>query len=248
MKNKEFFIKYDGLNVHVKLDFPEQEQEKYPLVILIHGFTGHMEEPHILAIASAMNEIGYAVLRADMYGHGQSDGAFCDHTLYKWIDCSLAVIDYAKTLDFVSDFYLCGHSQGGLLTTLLGALEKDLFQAIIPLSPAYSIPEGARKGDLLGYHFDPQHIPDSVRMNDGRILKGNYARVAQMIDVDKAIEQYHGPVLLVHGSADATVPVDCSCQAAQKYENATLVLIPDDTHCYDRHLDLVTDAIQKFLS
>lgn len=248
LENKDFFIKNDGLNIHVKLDFPKQEKEKYPLVILIHGFTGHMEEQHIIAVANAITEVGYAVLRADMYGHGQSDGEFCDHTLYKWITCALAVIDHAKTLDFVSDLYLCGHSQGGLLTTLLGALERDLFKAILPLSPAYSIPEGTRKGELLGYHFDPQHIPDSIQMRDGRTLKGNYARVAQMIDVDQAIAQYHGPVLLIHGSADETIPVDVSYQAAQKYENAILVIIPDDSHCYDKHLDLVTDAIQKFLA
>ena len=110
---KEFYIENDGVRLHAKLDMPETAQMnagKCPLVIVIHGFTGHMEEEHIVAAAGAVNAVGFAALRVEMYGHGGSDGRFEDHTLYKWVTNALAVIDYAKTLDFVSDLYLCGHS------------------------------------------------------------------------------------------------------------------------------------------
>lgn len=250
MDNKEFYIQNDGIRIHAKLDFPKMPAgsiERYPLVIIIHGFTGHMEERHIIAAAEAMNEVGYATLRAEMYGHGKTGGHFCDHTLYKWVTCALAVVDYAKTLDFVESLYLCGHSQGGLLTILVAAMEKDLFRAIIPMSPAISIPECARSGELLGCHFDPEHIPEILKMDNGRTLNGNYIRIAQTIDVDRAIDQYNGPVLLIHGSKDEAIPISYSYKAAEKYKNATLVVIPEDTHCYDHHLELVTEAIRKFL-
>lgn len=246
MENREFYINDDGIRLHAKLDFPTEEREKYPLVIVIHGFTGHMEERHIVAVAKAMNEAGYATLRAEMYGHGKSDGAFCDHTLYKWIGNALAVTDYAKSLDFVSDLYLCGHSQGGLLTILVGAMERDLFKGIIPMSPAISIPEGARSGRLLAGAFDPEHIPEELSMGD-RTLKGNYVRVAQTIDAYKAMEQYKGPVLLIHGDEDEAIPVAYAREAAKRYANARLVIIPGDTHCYDHHLEMVTKAVQDFL-
>ena len=250
MDNKEFYIPNDGIRIHAKLDFPQKNtgsKERYPLVILIHGFTGHMEERHIIAASEAMNEVGYATLRAEMYGHGKTGGHFCDHTLYKWVTCALAVVDYAKTLDFVEGLYLCGHSQGGLLTILVAAMEKDLWKAIIPMSPALSIPECARNGELLGCHFDPEHIPETLQMGNGRTLNGNYIRVARTIDVDRAIEQYDGPVLLIHGSKDETIPISCSYKAAEKYKNATLAVIPEDSHCYDHHLELATQAIQTFL-
>ena len=99
MENKEFYIPCDGLRLHAKLVFPAVEKEKYPLVIIIHGFTGHMEEPHIVAVSETCNEIGFATLRVEMYGHGKSDGAFKDHTLFKWLTNALAVMDYAKHLD-----------------------------------------------------------------------------------------------------------------------------------------------------
>lgn len=43
MQSKEFFINSDGIRLHTKLDRPEG-MEKGPLCILIHGFTGDMEE------------------------------------------------------------------------------------------------------------------------------------------------------------------------------------------------------------
>lgn len=112
---KEFYIDSDGIKLHAKLDRPEgvAENEKGPLCILIHGFTGHMEEDHIIAAQKAMNDVGVTVLRAEMYGHGKSGGEFKDHTLYKWVTNALSVVHYAKSLDFVTDLYLCGHSQGG---------------------------------------------------------------------------------------------------------------------------------------
>ena len=45
---KEFYITDDGIQLHAKLDMPE-EKEKCPLVIVFHGLTGNMEERHITA-------------------------------------------------------------------------------------------------------------------------------------------------------------------------------------------------------
>lgn len=247
MQNKEFYIPNDGIRIHAKLDFPDKELAVYPLVIILHGFTGHMEETHIVAAARAMNEIGFATLRAEMYGHGQSDGAFRDHTLFKWLTNTLAVIDYAKSLDMVSDLYLCGHSQGGLVTMLTAAMERDTLKAILPLSPAWMIPAYARKGELLGMSFDPSHVPKEIGREDGLTLDGNYIRAAQLIYPEEAIRRYDGPVLLVHGDKDEAVPVSYAHKAAELYKNARLAIIPGDTHCYDYHLDMVTDAIKEFL-
>ena len=66
---KEFYIDSDGTRLHAKLDWPAGVAEgvdKCPLCILIHGFTGHMEEDHIIAAQKAMNEAGVAVLRVEI--------------------------------------------------------------------------------------------------------------------------------------------------------------------------------------
>ena len=242
------YITDDGIRLNAKLDMPVKETEKCPLVIVIHGFTGHMEERHITAVSRTLNEIGFATLRVDMYGHGHSDGRFEDHTLYKWLTNALTVIDYAKQLDFVTDLYLCGHSQGGLTVMLAAAMKRDDIRGLIPLSPAWMIPEAAREGTLLGQSFDPDHIPDLIPAWGDRGLNGNYARVAQMIHVEEAIDRYTGPVLIVHGDADDAVPVRYGIEAAERYRDCRLVLIPGDTHCYDYHLDQVLDAIRDWMT
>ena len=241
---KEFYIDNDGIRLHAKLDMPEGK-DKCPLCIVIHGFTGHMEERHIIAVAEALNEVGVASLRVEMYGHGKSGGQFKDHTLYKWVTNALAVVDYAKSLDFVTDLYITGHSQGGLLTMLIAGMVPDAFKAVIPLAPAWMIPDGARQGMLLGMPFDPKHIPDEI-VTPMLTLGGNYARVAQTIHPEDEIARYDGPVLIIQGDADEAVPYSYAVKAAELYKNAELVTIPGDTHCYDHHLEMVTDALKEF--
>lgn len=242
------YITEDGLRLNAQIDMPAGAGEKCPMVVVIHGFTGHMEEEHILAVSRAMNDLGFATLRADMYGHGHSDGEFRKHTLYKWLTNALTLIDYARSLDFVTDVYLCGHSQGGLTAMLAAGLKHDVIKGLMPLSPACMIPELARRGELLGLQFDPDRIPETLDSWDGRKLDGNYARVAQTIHVEEAIARYDGPVLIVHGDADEAVPVRYGIEAAKAYKNCELVLIPGDDHCYGRHLDQVVDAVKAWLA
>ena len=241
---KEFYINSDGTRLHAKLDRPEGA-EKGPLCILIHGFTGHMEEEHIKAAQKAMNDAGVSVLRVEMYGHGGSDGVFSEHTLYKWVTNALSVVRYAKTLDFVTDLYLCGHSQGGLLTMLVGGMCPDDFTALLPLSPAWMIPESTREGNLLGVSFDPDHIPEKIECESWELF-GDYVRVAQTIHVEDEIKRYEGPVLIIHGDADETVPFALAEKAVKLYKNAKLVPIHGDDHCFTKHLNEMADAVKSF--
>lgn len=252
---KEFYIDDDGIKLHAKLDMPdgitdveaEKGLKKCPLCIVIHGLTGHMEETHIAAVAKLMNELGIAALRVEMYGHGKSGGEFYRHNLFKWLNNAMTVTDYARSLPFVTDMYVCGHSQGGVTTMMLAGMEPDVFRAAVPLSPGAMIPGNARKGDLLGCRFDPSNIPESLNANPEKKVSGNYVRAAQMLELDWAIKQFRQPVLIVHGDEDEAIPVRYSEEAAAKYADAELVIIHGDDHCYNYHLDKVLDAVGSFM-
>ena len=84
-------------------------------------------------------------------------------------------------------------------------------------------------------------------MGDGRVLDGNYFRVAQLLPVDEAIARYEGPVLIVHADADEAVPFRYGREAAARYRNCRFVPIPGDTHCYDHHLDQAVSAVRDWL-
>ena len=246
---QEFYLNDDGIRLHMKLDRPEgaDENVKTPLMILLHGLTGHMEERHVTALKDTCLQHGFSVLRADLYGHGKSEGAFHDHTLFKWLGNIMRITDYAKTLDFADGLYLMGHSQGGYATMLAAGMRPDAYQAILPLSPATSLEFGAKTGHTVGVCFDPYEVPDELPRPVTSALSGNYIRALQMLDVRAAMKRYRGPVLIVHGDADQTVPVECAYEAAEIYENCRLAIIPGDRHCYDYHLDQVLDAVGAFL-
>ncbi len=241
------FIQSDGIKLNARFELPEDGREKYPVCIIIHGITGNLEERHLTALSEMMNRIGIATLRVDMYGHGKSEGLFEKHTLYRWLTNAMDVINYARSLQEVTDIYLCGHSQGGLLAILLAAMEKDVIKALLPLSPAVMIPDGARSGDLLGYHFDPENLPPYLLSWDKQRISTDYVRIAQTIDVDKAIAAYPGKVLIVHGEDDATVPVKYAEETAAKYRDGRFVPVPGDTHCFDNHLEEMVKAVEDFL-
>ena len=242
---QEFYIKDDNIRLHAKLEMPEGK-ERCPLLIIFHGLTGHMEEGQIVAVAEGMKDIGFAALRVELYGHGQSEGDFKEHTMFKWIANAMTVIDYVKTLDFVTDIYLCGHSQGGLLAMIAAGMRADDIKAIILMAPALVIPDGARKGSMLDVTFDPAHIPDTLPLGSYRI-SGNYFRCAQLIHAEDAINRYPKPVLFLHGDKDTAVPLEYSINASKLYKNSQLVILPDDNHDFDLHLDTVVQSIQDFL-
>ena len=241
------YINDDGIKLHVELEKPDNAPPKMPLVIVIHGFTGHMEEDHIVAAAKACRNQGYATLRVEMYGHGQSEGEFKEHTLFKWIGNALAIIDYARTLDFVTDIYLCGHSQGGLMVMLAGGLKHEFINGLIELAPAAMIPELSRKGELLGFDFDPDNIPGELEVKPGFVLGNNYARTAQLIHIEDAIDKYDGPVLIVQGTKDYPELMESAKYAAGRYKNCKYVEIEGSEHCYNGYLPQMVEAIKEWL-
>ena len=128
---------------------------------------------------------------------------------------------------------------------LAGGMYSDCFKAIIPLSPAWTIPEMARQGKVFGIEFDPKYIPGMVA-TDSWELSGSYIRVAQSIDVEYEISKYEGPVLIIHGDEDESVPYSCAQRALKLYKNASLITIHGDDHCYTRHLNEMTNALKEF--
>ena len=247
MENREFFIDHDGLKLHAKLDFPTREAEKYPVLILGHGYTGHMEEDHLLAAMQGALDAGYAVLRVELYGHGQSSGLFRDHTILKWMEEMQTVVEYAAHLPFADGIHLSGHSQGGLNALLVGGMEADRLKSLLLLAPATMIRDLARAGWMFERQIDPNNIPDVVDMGGGRLLGGSYIRAAQLLPIEDAIDRYQGPVGIIHAIDDSTVPIACAEMCRDRYKNAMLHVIGGGDHCYVGHEDELRRAVKEFL-
>lgn len=243
---EEITILDDGIRLAGVLERPEAEP--CPLVIFLHGFTSSKDRVHNISSCEAMRAAGFATLRLDLYGHGESGGEFKKHTLLKWISNTLAAIDYAQGLDFVTDIWLSGHSQGGLTAALVGGMAPDLVKGLILRAPAFMILRGAREGTMLGRRFDPARIPREFPVIKGLTLEGAYIRTAQLLRAEPAMDRFPGPVLLLHGELDDVVPPEDSREAARRYRSCRLEIIPGETHHFDRAPETMRALIRDFLA
>lgn len=236
----------DQVSIELLLELPTEEKNTYPLFIVMHGFCGNKEEALIERMASMMREEGFATLRPDLYGHGKSEGEFRELTVYKWVSNAMRLIDYARKKNQFSRIYLCGHSLGGLVALMTAAMEKDRIAGILGLAPALSMPERARKGILMGTCFDPARVPEEFVIWD-RVLSGNYVRAAQSVYPEQYLRDYPGPVLLVHGDADAIVPLEASRTMMEYASRADLAVIPGAGHEFEGQLPEAVEAARAWV-
>ena len=52
------------------------------------------------------------------------------------------------------------------------------------MSPALNIWDGARKGELFGFRFDPEHVPAEAPAGNG--VNGNYLRAVKEFLAEEA--------------------------------------------------------------
>lgn len=239
------FIHDDGIELSAVLEAPDGH-DGHRLAILLHGFTGAKDRPHNIRAASAMREAGFATLRFDLYGHGESGGEFRNHALFKWISNTMAVIHWALEQGY-DDLCLSGHSQGGLVAALVAGMEADLIRGLILRAPAFMIPQGARDGLLLGKRFDPDHIPGEIDVVKGLKLSGDYLRVAQTIHVEEAADRFKGPVLILHGDQDDTVPLADSKRFSQRYACSDLIVLEGENHHFDQNPERMENLIREWI-
>lgn len=223
--------KRDGLTL--RGTFTKPEADKFDLVILMHGFTsdrGVLPDQLLYQLAEKFAEKGLATLRFDFNGHGESDGKFEDMTVLNEIGDGKEILDYARQIVGVQKIYLLGHSQGGVIASMLAGYYPEYIDKLALLAPAATLKDDALKGDTQGYTYDPKHIPDELAIKKGLTLGGFYLRTAQTLPIYEVAKEYHGPVCLIHGLKDTVVNNIASKRYDDVYTNDELHLLSDADH------------------
>ncbi len=246
----EITIERDGLRLHGLLEGTDT-LENDTVAILMHGFKGDLgyDETKILpTLARVLNQAGLATLRFDFAGCGKSNGRLENMTVLGELLDGMKVIDFVRQKVKAKHIYLVGHSQGGVVASMLAAYYRDVIDKLVLLAPAATLKDDALQGTCQGSTYDPNHIPDHV-MVDGFKVGGDYFRTAQLLPIYETAQHFAGPALLIHGTADQVV----SPEATRKYHvimpQSVLHLIDGEGHMFDGdHRAEVVKLVTNFLT
>jgi len=193
-------------------------------IIILHGWGGNAEL--MLPMAQPFQQAGINVLLIDARNHGNSD-----------VDTFSSLPRFAEDLDHAIDWLrqkhpvqsrrlaLLGHSVGAGAALLSASRKRDI-TAVISIS-AFAHPEWMMKRYLQRFHL-PDLVVGLVLNYVQWIIGHRFSDIAPLSTVCRI----DCPILLVHGRADTTVPVeDARAIAAGCPEsNITLLEIDEAEH------------------
>ena len=248
MENIE--IKRDGLTLRGDLRVPDGA-EKCPIAIICHGFMANRTHDMFERITNACVERGIAAVKFDFDGHGESDGEFSDMNVYSEILDAAKIIEYVRTLSFVTDIYIVGHSQGALVGGMIAGMYREYVSKLVMLAPAATLKDDAQIGSCFGVPYDSYHIPDffPVRNNDGEHFNVGslYFRIAKTLPIYETTTLFSGQTLIIHGSEDPAVGVIGAKRYKERMPRAELVIVEGGDHGFNNSLDFVVEKAADFL-
>lgn len=235
---EELWCKSDDNNIYGQMYIPQGENnQKFPTVIIAHGFSGTYKSNIPYAETFAKN--GIAAYLFDFCGgsyNSRSDGKTTEMSIITEKKDLLSVFDQIEGFDYVDtdNIFIMGESQGGIVATLCASELLDRVRGLTLLYPAYSIP------DMLNEMFpDADSVPEKYEiwgMEIGRV----YYDDCLTFDAFDAISQYKGPVIIYHGTDDKIVPFLYSERAIETFENAKLIEEKGVGHGFENELEYST--------
>ncbi len=237
------------------IEISKVNEQKYPLLVLCHGFGGDKEGKLFDCLVDSLNKKGIAVLRFDFNGHGKSEGKFEDMTVPNEIEDAKCILRYASSLPWVSEIALGGHSQGGVVSAMTsGQLaakpEQDIkpISALVLLAPAAVLRDDALRGNTFGKMYDPKNPPAKIEMWGGKCLGGNYIRTAVCLPIYETAKNYQGPECILHGDADRVVPYTYGQRFHYLNKQSEWHLMPDADHGFGKQEEKSAHIASDFLA
>jgi uncharacterized protein len=215
----EEVIRFDSQGGEVVGTLSLPDGEPAPVILLFHGFTGARDE---LAVANTeegvfsrtarlLREAGYASLRIDFRGSGESAGDFADTTFEGQIADGLAAVDWLRAEPRVrgDTIGIIGWSQGGLIAAAVAG--RSNAPKAVALWAAVATPEATFRAFLGDATIDAGlktgDTPLQITLPWDAVigLKQPYFEQLSTVDPLKEIAAWKGPLFVAQGSLDTTV-------------------------------------------
>lgn len=205
--------------------------ERCDMVMLLHGFSSNKDTPLMEHLADSLLHRGVASVRFDFNGHGKSEGEFVNMTVPNEIADARQVYRHVRALPYVRRVAVVGHSQGGVVASMLaGQLGTDSLAAVVLMAPAAVLREDAIRGNTMGARYNPLDPPEYVTLFGGLKLGRAYIRSAFALPIYETAARYQGPACMIHGTGDVVVPYTYSLRYMEAYRHGELHLMEGEDH------------------
>ena len=221
---------------------------QYPAVILCHGFISQKEYSLLKYIADDLEAEGIASIRFDFNGHGESEGAFQDMTVLNEIEDAKKVYAYMSSLPEVTSIAIAGHSQGGVVSSMVAGELGDSIKAVMLLAPAAVLRDDAIRGSVFDSRFDSVNLPEYVEVLGDHKVGRNYFATAQTLPIYETASKYKGPACLIHGKTDVVVPYTYSLHYREIWPESKLTLIENCDHGFTGHQEEAAKIAAEFFA
>ncbi len=231
-------------------------QEAGPPVIISHGFM--MTQKSVEDYAAQFSAWGYDTYTFDFVGgapRNGSSGSMADMSVMTEAEDLRAVMDYVFAESGAEKVILMGCSQGGLVSALTASESPELVEKLILFYPALCIPDDSRSGKMIFFRFDPEKVPDKVKLIGRLQISRKYIEEMQGFDPFESVCGYPGETLLVHGTKDRIVDINYSRCAYVSFcrnsgaENKHFFVIQNGAHGFSKKHDaLAIAALDQFLA
>lgn len=265
------FKSQDGLNLFGRVWQAETDHPK-GVVNLVHGLGEHSGRYD--PVAKLLTAAGYHLAAFDLRGHGLSEGKRGHSPSFDRIldDVSLFLEQSRSMFGKALPAFLYGHSLGGLIvinyglrrtTELAGIIATDpalalafqppkakltLGKILASLAPGLTMGNGldvnalSRDAAIVKAYQDDAMVHDqiSTRLTIDMLAAGDYALAHA--------EEWHMPLLLMHGTADRITSAEISQTFAEK-AGPMVTFVPWEGYYHEIHNDIgKAQVIEKMIT
>jgi pimeloyl-ACP methyl ester carboxylesterase len=217
-----------------------------PGVLWLCGFKSQMTSTKASALAAWAGRRGIGCLRFDYSGHGQSEGAFEEGTIGRWLEEAHAVFCHLSRGPQI----LVGSSMGGYIALLLlrqllakAPLQAQRVMGLVLIAPAWNMTELLWRG--LAASARRQIVEGGVYERPSRYGDGPYPITRALITdgrrhlLGRAFDPRR-PVDILHGRRDLDVPLahTRALLARLRGDHARLQVVCDGDHRLSRPEDI----------
>jgi len=217
-----------GYPLDARLDLPENQTTAFG--IMAHCFTCTKETLTTARVCRGLSRLGYAMLRIDFTGLGNSEGDFADTNFTSMVE-DILLADEFLAESYQAARFLIGHSMGGT-ASLVASLQLPQVHSVVTIaSPS--------KPEHVLHHFGPvleqleAGLDASIHVaGQPYPVRPQFLTDVKSIDMPRKMQTFDRQLLVLRAGHDALVDAIDADEIAAYSSNSQIVDFAEADHLF----------------